>query len=180
MTPTGPLFLPPPDRQHLEGGGVQIIERREPSLLLDGTIAVTGEIPRVTAYETGFPPHQKLTAAGWVPDPLIWDDQALVCNLKGKGLVVMSGCAHAGVINTLLYAQALAGVSTIYAFVGGLHLSGAVFEPRIAQTVADLVALGPAVVVPAHCTGWKATHAIAAALPGAFIQNSVGTRYHFA
>ena len=179
MTPTGPLFLPPPDRQHLEGGGVQIIERREPSLLLDGTIAVTGEIPRVTTYETGFPPHQKLTAAGWVPDPLIWDDQALVCNLKGKGLVVVSGCAHAGVINTLLYAQALAGVSAIYAFVGGLHLSGAAFEPRITQTVVDLVALQPSIVVPAHCTGWKATQALSAALPAAFIQNSVGTRYHF-
>jgi 7,8-dihydropterin-6-yl-methyl-4-(beta-D-ribofuranosyl)aminobenzene 5'-phosphate synthase len=178
MTPAGPVYLPPPDRQHLEGGGVQIIERREPSLLLNDTIAVTGEIARVTPYETGFPPHQKLTAAGWVPDPLIWDDQALVCNLKGKGLVVVSGCAHAGVINTLLHAQALTGVSTIYAFVGGLHLSGAAFEPRIAQTVADLAALQPSIVVPAHCTGWKAAHAIAAALPDAFIQNSVGTRYH--
>ncbi len=178
MTPTGPVYLPPPDRQHLEGGGVQIIERREPSLLLNDTIAVTGEIARVTAYETGFPPHQKLTAAGWVPDPLIWDDQALVCNLKGKGLVVVSGCAHAGVINTLLYAQALIGVSSIYAFIGGMHLSGAAFEPRIAQTVADLAAFQPSVVVPAHCTGWKATHAIAAALPNAFIQNSVGTHYH--
>jgi 7,8-dihydropterin-6-yl-methyl-4-(beta-D-ribofuranosyl)aminobenzene 5'-phosphate synthase len=84
------------------------------------------------------------------------------------------------VINTLLYAQVLTGVSTIYAFMGGLHLSGPVFEPRIAQTVADLSALAPSIVVPAHCTGWKATHAIAAALPDAFIQNSVGTRYHLA
>jgi 7,8-dihydropterin-6-yl-methyl-4-(beta-D-ribofuranosyl)aminobenzene 5'-phosphate synthase len=178
MTPTGPIYLPPPDRQHLEGGGVQIVERRDPSLLFDDMIAVTGEIDRVTTYETGFPPHQKLTSAGWVPDPLIWDDQALVCNLKGKGLLVVSGCAHAGVINTLLYAQALTGVSTIYAFIGGLHLSGPAFEPRIQQTVIDLAALQPSLVVPAHCTGWKATHAIAAALPSAFIQNSVGTRYH--
>jgi 7,8-dihydropterin-6-yl-methyl-4-(beta-D-ribofuranosyl)aminobenzene 5'-phosphate synthase len=180
VTPAGAVYLPPPDRQHLEGGGVEIIERREPSLLLQDTVAVTGEIPRVTAYETGFllPPHQKLTAAGWVPDPLILDDQALVLNLAGKGLVVVSGCAHAGVINTLLYAQALTGVFSIYAFIGGMHLSGPGFEPRIAQTVADLTALQPSIVVPAHCTGWKATHAIAAALPNAFIQNSVGTRYH--
>lgn len=59
-----------------------------------------------------------------------------------------------------------------------MHLSGAGFEPGIGPTVADLTALQPSIVVPAHCTGWKATHAIAAALPGAFIQNSVGTRYH--
>lgn len=178
MTPAGPVYLPPPDRQHLESGGVQIIERRESSLLLNDMVAVTGEIARVTSYETGFPPHQKLTATGWVPDPLIWDDQAVVCNLKDKGLVVVSGCSHAGVINTLLYAQALTGVFTIYAFIGGMHLSGAGFEPRITPTVSDLIALQPSIVVPAHCTGWKATHAIAAALPGAFIQNSVGTRYH--
>ena len=180
VTPAGAVYLPPPDRQHLEGGGVEIIERREPSLLLDDMVAVTGEIPRVTAYETGFllPPHQKLTPAGWVPDPLILDDQALVLNLAGKGLVVVSGCSHAGVINTLLYAQALTGVFTVHAFIGGMHLSGPGFEPRIGQTVADLTALQPSIVVPAHCTGWKATHAIAAALPGAFIQNSVGTRYH--
>lgn len=180
MTPTGPLYLPPPDRVHLEGGGVAIVETREPSVLLDGTIAATGEIPRVTPYETGFPVHQKLTEGGWVPDPLIWDDQALVCNLRDKGLVVVSGCAHAGVINTILHAQALANVSGIYAFIGGMHLSGPIFEPRIAQTVADLCALAPAIVVPAHCTGWKATHVIAAALPNAFVQNSVGTRYHLA
>ncbi|HSL71751.1 MAG TPA: MBL fold metallo-hydrolase, partial [Longimicrobiales bacterium] len=110
--------------------------------------------------------------------PIVWDDQALVCNVKNKGLVVVTGCAHAGAINTLLYAQALTGVSPVYAFLGGLHLSGAAFEPRIAQTVADLTALQPSIVVPAHCTGLKATHAIAAALPNAFIQNSVGTRYH--
>ena len=178
MTPTGPLYLPPPDRQHLEGGGVAIVETREPSVLLDGTVAATGEIPRVTPYETGFPVHQKLTEGGWVPDPMIWDDQALVCNLRDRGLVVVSGCAHAGVINTILHAQALANVSGIYAFIGGMHLSGPIFEPRIAQTVADLSALGPSIVVPAHCTGWKATHTIAAALPNAFIQNSVGTCYH--
>jgi 7,8-dihydropterin-6-yl-methyl-4-(beta-D-ribofuranosyl)aminobenzene 5'-phosphate synthase len=179
-TPAGAVPLPAPDRQHLEGGGVQVIERREPSLLLDDTVIVSGEIPRVTSYETGFPPHQKLTADGWVPEPVIWDDQALVCNVKGKGLVVVTGCAHAGVINTLLYAQALTGGLPIYAVIGGLHLTGGAMEPRIMPTVDDLITLQPAVVVPGHCTGWKATHAIAAALPGAYIQNGVGTRYHLA
>jgi 7,8-dihydropterin-6-yl-methyl-4-(beta-D-ribofuranosyl)aminobenzene 5'-phosphate synthase len=63
---------------------------------------------------------------------------------------------------------------------GGFHLSGAIFEPVIPPTVEALAGLAPDVVVPAHCTGWRAAHALATRLPEAFIQNTVGTRFDLA
>src|SRR6266700_3199350 len=160
--------------------GVTIVEERGPSLLLDGMVLVTGQVERVTDFEKGFPLQQARTNGGWEPDTWIWDDQAVVCHLKDKGLVVLSGCSHAGVINVLRHAQRLTGIDTIYAFVGGLHLTGGIFEPIIPRTISELAAIGPTVVVPGHCTGWKATHEVARKLPEAYIQTSVGTRLHFA
>lgn len=96
---------------------------------------------------------------------------------KDKGLVVLTGCGHAGAINTIRQAQELTGVQKVHAVIGGFHLSGALFEPIIAPTVTALKELNPALIVPAHCTGWKAVHAIARELPQAFVQNSVGTRF---
>ena len=73
--------------------------------------------------------------------------------------------------------EELTGEQKVHAVIGGFHLSGPLFEPIIAPTVAALKELDPALVVPAHCTGWKAVHAIARELPQAFVQNSVGTRF---
>lgn len=179
--PTGvEMHMPPPSHNDLDREGVSIVEERGPSLLLDGTILVTGQVERMTDYEKGFPLQQARTDGGWEPDTWIWDDQAVVCHVKDKGLVVLSSCSHSGAINVLRHAQRLTGVNTIHAFVGGLHLSGGMFEPIIPRTIADLAAMGPTVVVPGHCTGWKATHELARALPDAYIQTSVGTRLHFA
>jgi 7,8-dihydropterin-6-yl-methyl-4-(beta-D-ribofuranosyl)aminobenzene 5'-phosphate synthase len=91
--------------------------------------------------------------------------------------VVLTGCGHAGAINTIRHAQALTGIEKVYAVLGGFHLTGAIFEPIIEPTVAALKELTPALIVPAHCTGWKATHMIARELPEAFVPNSVGTRF---
>ena len=98
-------------------------------------------------------------------------------NVRGKGLVVVSGCGHAGIVNILRYARKLTGVERVYAVIGGFHLSGPQFEPIIPATIAAIQEFAPKWVVPVHCTGWKAVHAFAAAMPEAFIQNSVGTRY---
>jgi 7,8-dihydropterin-6-yl-methyl-4-(beta-D-ribofuranosyl)aminobenzene 5'-phosphate synthase len=98
-------------------------------------------------------------------------------NVKAKGLVILTGCGHAGAINTVRHAQELTGIQKVYALIGGFHLTGAVFEPLIAPTVAALKEINPALIVPAHCTGWKATHALARDLPQAFVPNSVGTRF---
>ncbi len=86
-------------------------------------------------------------------------------NVRDKGLVVLTGCGHAGAINTLRHAQELTGIRRSHAIIGGFHLSGPHFEPIIAPTVAALKEIALKMIVPAHCTGWKATHAIAREFP---------------
>jgi 7,8-dihydropterin-6-yl-methyl-4-(beta-D-ribofuranosyl)aminobenzene 5'-phosphate synthase len=170
-----PVELPTTSRRALLGAGFDVIEQRQPSFLYDRSVLITGEVDRVTRFEKGFAPHQAWRDGSWQPDPLILDDQALIANVAGRGLVILTGCGHAGVINTCRYAQRLTGVTRLHAVIGGFHLSGPLFEPIIGDTVTALEQLAPDVIVPAHCTGWKATHAIARRLPAAFIQNSVGT-----
>jgi 7,8-dihydropterin-6-yl-methyl-4-(beta-D-ribofuranosyl)aminobenzene 5'-phosphate synthase len=89
--------------------------------------------------------------------------------------VILTGCGHAGIVNICRYARRLTGIDQIHAVIGGFHLGGPLFEPIIAATIEAFEELAPDVLVPAHCTGWKATHAIARKLPDAFIQNSIGT-----
>lgn len=180
--PTGvELHLPPPSHNDLDREGVEIIEERGPSLLLDDTVLITGQVERVTDFEPGFPIQQARTAEGvWEPDVWVWDDQAVVCHLKGKGLLVLTSCSHAGVINVLRHARRITGIEQVYGLVGGMHLTGGLMEPLIPRTLAELATIAPSVVVPGHCSGWKATHELARQMPGAYIQSSVGTRLHFA
>jgi 7,8-dihydropterin-6-yl-methyl-4-(beta-D-ribofuranosyl)aminobenzene 5'-phosphate synthase len=170
-----PAELPSTSRSALEGLGFDIVEDRRPSFLLDGSVLITGEVDRTTPFETGFQGHDALRDGDWQPDPLILDDQALVVALRERGLVVLSGCGHAGIVNTVRYAQRLTGEQDIAAIVGGFHLSGPMFEPIIEPTVQALGALEPALLVPAHCTGWKAVHRLAARFPDAFVPSAVGT-----
>jgi 7,8-dihydropterin-6-yl-methyl-4-(beta-D-ribofuranosyl)aminobenzene 5'-phosphate synthase len=172
-----PREIPTTSRQALTGAGFEIIEEQQPGFLLDGSVLVTGEVPRVTGYEPGFPPQQAWLGEAWQPDPLVLDDQALIINVAGKGLVVITGCGHAGVVNICRYATRLTGGQPLYAVIGGFHLQGPVFEPLIPRVLDDLAALHPGVLVPAHCTGWRAGHAMAARFGEAYIPNSVGTRF---
>ena len=174
--PTGTeLQLPPPSRRDLEAEGVEVIEESGQTLLLDSTILISGQVERLSAFEQGFPIHYAHSEAGWELDPMIWDDQNLIVNVKDKGLVVVSGCSHAGAVNVLRNAQRLTGEDRVAGFIGGLHLTGGMFEPIIAPTVDAFVAAGIGRLLPAHCTGWKAVHQFARALPDAFVQPAVGT-----
>jgi 7,8-dihydropterin-6-yl-methyl-4-(beta-D-ribofuranosyl)aminobenzene 5'-phosphate synthase len=174
--PTGTeLRLPPPTRHDLEAEGVEVIEEAGQTLLLDSTVLVSGQVERLTAFEQGFPIHYAHTNAGWEPDPMIWDDQNLIVNVQGKGLVIVSGCSHAGAVNVLRNAQRLTGEERVAGFIGGFHLTGGIFEPIIQPTVDAFVAAGIDRLLPAHCTGWKAVHQLARALPDTFIQPAVGT-----
>ena len=165
----------------LAGEGFDVIERRQPSLLVDGSILITGEVDRTTDFEHGMPPaHQHWTGTTWEPDPLILDDQALVVNVRGKGLVIVTGCGHAGAINIVRHAQRLTAVPALHALIGGLHLSGPAFEPVIGPTVGALTQMSPGLVVPGHCTGWRAQHALAAAMPGAWAAGSSGSSFRLA
>jgi 7,8-dihydropterin-6-yl-methyl-4-(beta-D-ribofuranosyl)aminobenzene 5'-phosphate synthase len=178
LTPGGGSWeLPMPSRAGIEGAGFAVVEDRRPSFLLDGVLLVTGEVDRTTDFETGMPIHQAWRDGDWVPDPLIHDDQAIVLHVRDRGLVVLTGCGHSGVVNIVRHAKRLTGVDRVHAVLGGFHLTGGIFERIIPQTVAALVAERPDVVVPAHCTGWKAQLALAGALPGAFTPNSVGSRF---
>lgn len=172
-----PFELPSTSKSALAGAGFEVIEERRPSFLLDSSLLITGEVDRTTEFEQGFPIHQAYRDGDWQPDPLILDDQAAILHVRDKGLVVLTGCGHAGIVNIVRYAKKLTGVNEVYAVIGGFHLNGPLFEPIIPATCDALKALAPQVIVPAHCTGWRAQHAIAAAFPDAFIQNTVGTRY---
>jgi 7,8-dihydropterin-6-yl-methyl-4-(beta-D-ribofuranosyl)aminobenzene 5'-phosphate synthase len=170
-----PAELPSTSRSALEGAGFEIVEDREPSFLLDGSVLITGEVDRTTEFETGFQGHDAFRDGRWQPDPLILDDQALVVRVRDRGLVVVSGCGHAGIVNTVRYAQKRTGQREIAAIIGGFHLSGPMFEPIIAPTVRAFDELSAALLVPAHCTGWRAVHQLAARFPDAFVQSTVGT-----
>jgi 7,8-dihydropterin-6-yl-methyl-4-(beta-D-ribofuranosyl)aminobenzene 5'-phosphate synthase len=156
-------------------GPVGLPERKD-----DPNLIVSGQIPRETSYEKGFPPqYAEVEGKGLVHDPLIKDDQALIANIEGKGLVIISGCGHAGIINTINYAKKLGRNEKIHAVLGGFHLSGALYEDAIEPTVTALQDADPDYIVPCHCTGWKAINAIIQRMPQKFIQASVGTRFVF-
>lgn len=170
-----PREIPTTSRSALEGAGFQIIEERQPSFLFENSVLVTGEVDRTTGYEPGFPVQQAWHNDHWEPDPLVLDDQAVIVRLRDRGLVVITGCGHAGVVNITRYACALTGVDQVHAIIGGFHLNGPIFEPLIERTCADLAAIGPSFVVPAHCTGWRAQHAMARVFQERFIPSAVGT-----
>lgn len=170
---------PPPSHNDLDREGVRVIEERGPTLLIDGCVLVTGQVERSTDFEPGLPIQYRRRGHDWEPDYMVWDDQGVIVEVKGKGLVVMSSCSHSGVINVIWNAQRLTGQEKLHAFVGGLHLSGAIMEPVIPRTLQEIGTLKFDYIVPGHCTGWKATHQLARLLPNAFVQSSVGTILRF-
>jgi 7,8-dihydropterin-6-yl-methyl-4-(beta-D-ribofuranosyl)aminobenzene 5'-phosphate synthase len=170
--------MPTLSKRALTGEGFEVIERRQPSLLVDGSVLITGEVDRTTDFEHGMPPaHQRWSGSAWEHDPLVLDDQALVVHVRGQGLVVVTGCGHAGAVNIVRHALRLTGVPRLHALLGGLHLNGSYFAPSIGPTVDALIELAPDLVVPGHCTGWRAQHTLAAALPDSWLQSSSGTQF---
>jgi 7,8-dihydropterin-6-yl-methyl-4-(beta-D-ribofuranosyl)aminobenzene 5'-phosphate synthase len=125
-----PVELATTSRRALEGAGFVVVEDRQPSFLFEGAVLVTGEVDRTTEFERGLATHQAWRQGRWRPDRLILDDQALVLSVKDKGLVVLTGCGHAGVVNTVGYACRLTQPERVYAVIGGFHLSGPHFEPQ--------------------------------------------------
>jgi 7,8-dihydropterin-6-yl-methyl-4-(beta-D-ribofuranosyl)aminobenzene 5'-phosphate synthase len=174
------------DKMHLENidlrihqnTGVMLLPKENSPLLL-----LTGEIPRDTSFEKGFPFQyvENDNEKNLTPDPLVKDDQALVANIRNKGLVVLTACGHSGIINTINYAKKVTGINQIYAIVGGFHLpaDGGIHEEGIEPTLKELVKADPQFIVPCHCTGWKATNRIIETFPKKFIQTGVGTTFNF-
>jgi len=120
---------------------------------LGEAVRTSGEIPRVTPFEG--PEEFQTLRAGQVERDEMRDDLALFVTLEGDELVVLTGCGHAGVVNTVRHGLALTGASRLRAVIGGFHLNRA-SEERIRQTVEALRELDPEIVVPLHCTGDRA------------------------
>ncbi|MGD8414316.1 MAG: MBL fold metallo-hydrolase [Candidatus Latescibacterota bacterium] len=172
------LNLPPLNRERLEEARVNVVETTSPRPLLDGALVFLGEIPRRTAFEKGSPRmfYENDGEEEWDP---IEDDTAIVANVKGKGLVILSGCAHSGIVNTARYATEVTGVDRVFAVMGGFHLTGRDFETTIGPTVDALKALNPTYIVPTHCTGRSAVMRIEKEMPDKFLLNMSGTKMVF-
>jgi len=163
-------------KEDLKKQGCEILESQEPVSLAGGMILVTGEIERTTSFEKGFPLAKTARNGEIVPDP-ISDDQSLIVHLREKGLVVISGCAHSGIVNTVLYSRKITGIEPVHAILGGFHLTGSLFESIIGETITALMEIGPKVLVPMHCTGWKAINRFSESFADAFVLNSVGSKF---
>jgi 7,8-dihydropterin-6-yl-methyl-4-(beta-D-ribofuranosyl)aminobenzene 5'-phosphate synthase len=167
-----------PDPEALAKAGARVLNTREPQLLAGGVYYVSGEIPRVTTYEAGFPGHVRRSADGrsWEPDPLILDERFVSVNVRDKGLFIFSACSHAGLVNVLTHAASLFPSVPLYGVMGGLHLSGPT-EKIVPDTVADLKRFDLRLLAPGHCTGWRAVSAMAGVFGDELVPSAVGKRY---
>jgi 7,8-dihydropterin-6-yl-methyl-4-(beta-D-ribofuranosyl)aminobenzene 5'-phosphate synthase len=173
-----PVIIPALDEGALKEAGADLVKSETAFPIANGLIHTTGEIERKIPFEKGFPWAEAKVNGNWITDPFR-DDQGLVIKLKDKGLVVISGCAHAGIINTVEYAKKITGTDKVHAVLGGFHLTGRLFDPIIQPTIDEMKRIGPDYIVPMHCTGWKAINRFAEEMPAQFILNTVGTTYVF-
>jgi 7,8-dihydropterin-6-yl-methyl-4-(beta-D-ribofuranosyl)aminobenzene 5'-phosphate synthase len=163
------------NREEIESlGAVKIIEVKDPTLVVPGAY-LTGNIERVTEYEKGSP-ILFIKRGDKRELDLFTGEQSLVFNVKGKGLVVVSACAHAGIVNTVKHAQKMTGIDKVHVVIGGFHLIGAPM-PKIQKTIADIKVINPDYVVPGHCAGWEAITGFEREMPKQFVLNMAGTRY---
>lgn len=167
-------FRPPPEQEWL-AIGAKIVLSEEPYQLAPGCWT-TGYIPRRSFEQTGRPKKLRYrNGSDFLPDDLE-EDQAIVINIEGKGLVILSGCAHSGIVNTITYAREFSGIEAIYAVIGGFHLAKA-SDDEIERTIDYIRSVEPSLVVPSHCTGFRATSRFAQEMPNEFVESVVGTTY---
>jgi 7,8-dihydropterin-6-yl-methyl-4-(beta-D-ribofuranosyl)aminobenzene 5'-phosphate synthase len=166
------------DEAALKETGAVLREIKEASTLASDLILISGEVRRVTDFEKGFPWSEARIEDEWVVDPF-HDDQGIAVKVKGRGLVVIGGCSHAGIINTVKHLQAVSQTAKVHAILGGFHLTGPIFEPIIGPTIEEMKKIGPDFVMPMHCTGWRAVNQFAKEMPQQFVLTTVGTTYVF-
>jgi 7,8-dihydropterin-6-yl-methyl-4-(beta-D-ribofuranosyl)aminobenzene 5'-phosphate synthase len=174
--PTGQIIsLLALKREDIEGlGFVKIVEIKGPTPIIPGAY-LPGRVEQVTDYEKLQPMFVAKKGNEYVQETFP-GEQAVILNAKGKGLVVLSSCAHRGIVNTVKHAQKMTGIEKVYLVMGGFHLTGA--KPEVIQkTIADIKAINPEYIVPTHCTGFEAISAFAKEMPDRFILNTAGTKY---
>ena len=171
---TREIGMPYPSQEAIRASRNQLIATDQPTAVSDG-LTVTGPVPRLTDFEdTGGPFF--LDEVCTQPDPLE-DDQSVFFDTS-EGTVVLLGCAHSGIINTLRYIRQLTVNRPIHAVIGGMHLVGA-SSHRVERTIEELKQIGVGRLAPAHCTGMQATVALWNAFPGRCQPCPVGTKFKF-
>jgi 7,8-dihydropterin-6-yl-methyl-4-(beta-D-ribofuranosyl)aminobenzene 5'-phosphate synthase len=160
----------------IEKAGGKVVLTSRPTEILLG-LWTTGQIPRTTKFENvmDLPKGDKLVISvdGEKTEDRILDDQALYAHVKGVGLYAITGCAHSGFINTLLYVQKMSGFEQVAAMVGGTHLVGR-SDKYTERTITELRRFGMSLISPCHCTGFKAQTRLWEAFPSAFVVNYSG------
>ena len=170
---------PIPTPEEWAAFGAEPVVTTDARTCLDDAFFVSGEIPRVSGYETGLASQvcRPSKGADWQPDPLLTDERFLAVQVRGKGLVVFSACSHAGIVNVLHHARAMFPDTKLHAVMGGFHLSGAT-EAIIPDTVRDMGTFGLDIIIPAHCTGWRAVNALERAYGEKIVvPSAVGKRF---
>jgi len=170
------------DRSKIEKAGGVLISTTNSVVLGPGT-ATSGEIERTEDFEKlKYPLPETVARLFHVKngifreDPTL-DDQALIINLKGKGLIVITGCAHAGAITTIKHAQRISNVDKVHAYIGGTHLGfSGVTREKIERTITELKKIKLTIISPMHCSGFRAISMIAERMPDEFVINSTGTK----
>lgn len=155
---------------------VDVVETLHPLEVIPGGY-LTGRIERTVDYETD---NQTLFIErnGRIEVDDFRGEQALFFKVKGKGLVVLSGCAHVGIINTVKYAQKLTATERVYGIIGGFHLINA-GPKKIGQVIEAMKDIAPDHIIPTHCTGFEAIMSLAREMPRQFTLNTAGTTYIF-
>jgi 7,8-dihydropterin-6-yl-methyl-4-(beta-D-ribofuranosyl)aminobenzene 5'-phosphate synthase len=153
LTPIGIEF----DQPVIKAAGGELLLTRASITLLNGVIS-SGEILRKTNFEDtkGF---WTVECNDFIEDS-VSDDQALFINVRNKGLVILTGCAHSGIINTVRHAKRVTGIENVYAIIGGFHLEQAGDE-RIQNSITELKKIDLKRIYPCHCTGKKAISQLA-------------------
>lgn len=181
LLPSGLMILLPPEPTFdmLAKAGAEVVTSADPHAMCGNFFFGSGTIDRVTDYETGLVGHHTFRGETGEPDPLIINERFVAACVRGRGVTVFSACSHAGIVNACLGAKEQFPGYPIDVVLGGYHLAGKAMESRIEATVRDLEArIGPRVVAPGHCTGWRAKASLANAFsPGRYAPSVVGAMY---
>ncbi|TFG12382.1 MBL fold metallo-hydrolase [Candidatus Thorarchaeota archaeon] len=166
-----------PSRDEILEHGGTLMDSSKAKTIHNDLLLISGEVPRRTPYETGFPGHHALVNGKWEDDHSLIEDQFVAAKTK-NGLVIVTGCSHAGIVNMVTYAMELTGDDKVAGIIGGFHLARKK-ESTIESTVHELKEVQPTLVAATHCTGWKAQQSIKSALGTAAVYSSVGDQYTF-
>ncbi|KAL2866992.1 cytochrome P450 [Aspergillus lucknowensis] len=165
-----------PSFEEIEAAGAVVQKHDDAHTVLDDFFLISGEIPRRTSYETGLKNGLRFDKSDneWTSDEAIVDERFIMCNVKDKGIVMLTGCSHAGVVNCTQYALELAGRTVpLHAVVGGFHLATS-DTMQMESSIKGLLKMDPAVLLPGHCTGWRAKFTIEKQRPGMLVPCSKG------